>query len=244
MRSRAVAAVVLGMLGASGAGAQDSGLPPGILLLSKIKRNVQHELSHLPEYTCLETVQRSTSWHPDNKKIPKGELVPLDTLRLEVLYSGKKEWYASPGAGNFSTDSPVTYIDSGMIGDGIFAANLQSVFVSDAALFTWRGEETVARDRGWSHAVRYDFRIPQLRSGWSVTVPGGHGIVGAKGSFWADPETAELLRLEIHADEIPPDLPVFDVIQIASYGRMRIGEDEVMLPQSAEMRMIQSDKLE
>jgi hypothetical protein len=68
--------------------------------------------------------------------------------------------------------------------------------------------------------------------------------VAAKGSFWADPETHDLLRFELHADEIPSTLPVADVIITSSYARMRIGHDEIMLPQSSEMRVIMPDETE
>ena len=121
-------------------GAQDVQLPPGILLLSRIKRQVKQELDHLPAYTCLETVQRSTG----RSRSAKG-LEPLDTLRLEILYTGDKELYASPGARNFSNEHPRAFVSSGMIGDGIFASHIHSIFVSESALFQWRGEDNIDR---------------------------------------------------------------------------------------------------
>ena len=65
-----------------------------------------------------------------------------------------------------------------------------------------------------------------------------------KGSFWADPETFELLRVEIHADDIPPTLPIRDVVTRLEYARMRIGERDIMLPQSSELQMYRLDRSE
>ena len=128
-----------------------------------------------------------------------------------------------------------------MIGDGIFASHLHAIFVSESALFTWRGEDTVSRDRGWASAVRYDFRVPLAQSGWQVTVPGAQGIVAEKGSVWVDPATLDVLRAEVHADEIPVELRVEEISLLLNYGRVRIGESDVMLPQNAELRMLRLD---
>lgn len=213
------------------AGAQDTDLPPGVLLLSKIQRHVKAELEHLPAYTCLETVERSRSGRA-------GRLDPVDTVRLEVLYNGGRELYASPGARVFGDGAPSSFVSGGMIGDGVFATHLFSIFASNSAIFTYRGEDTLARNRGWARAVKYDFRISHFNSGWQIVLTTASGIVGEQGSFWVDPETLDLLRVEIHAAEIPEDLPIRDAIITSEYGRMPIGAGEIMLPESAEMRII------
>jgi hypothetical protein len=51
-------------------------------------------------------------------------LKPLDTVRLEIVYSNRREWYGSPGDRSFHADRPVEFIGSGMIGDGAFAITL------------------------------------------------------------------------------------------------------------------------
>src|SRR5690242_8270145 len=108
-RAAVLPALVLAL--AALAAAQDDLLPPGVLLLSRVKRHVAAELDQLPNISCLETVQRE-------HQVPKGKLVPLDTVRLEVLTNGKKELYAAPGDRKFSEDHPIHYIGSGVIGDG------------------------------------------------------------------------------------------------------------------------------
>lgn len=210
-----------------------------MLLLSRIKRHIKQELEHLPAYTCLETVQRSTSHTSKHKG-----LAPLDTVRLEVLYTGNRELYASPGAQDFHEHDPSSYTSGGLMGDGIFASHLHSVFVSESALFTYRGDDSVAHDRGWAQAAKYDFRIPLSLSGWNITVGAARDVVASKGSFWVDPDSLDLLRMDVFADDVPPTLPVNEISLSLVYGRMRIGSDDIMLPQTAEMRLLETDGTE
>src|SRR5215469_1385219 len=112
------------------------GLPPGVLLLSRIKRHVREQLTRLPDYTCLETSQRY-----QRGAGPKEVLKPLDTMRLEVLDSGDKELYAPPGARNFQTEHPGEFTHAGLSGTGVFSLALRNLMVNDNGLFQYRGEE-------------------------------------------------------------------------------------------------------
>src|ERR1700747_1065910 len=97
------ASLVLACVGAP----QD--LAPDVLLLARIKSHMREELSHIPNYTCLETISRfrkdPVSDAPANK-----QLAPLDTVRLEIVYSDHREWYGSPGGRNLSADNPVGFV--------------------------------------------------------------------------------------------------------------------------------------
>lgn len=212
--------------------AQDDGLPPGILLLSRIKRHVAEELARLPDYTCLETAQR---YH----KGPGASTVlkPLDTLRLEVLDTGDKELYAPPGSHTFQKDHPGEFTNTGLSGTGLFALYVRNLLVNDKGLFQYRGEERL----GGRRAVRYDYRVPLLQSGMTVQVGSASGRVASKGSFWADPDTLDLLRLDIAADDIPPNLAMESSLQTITYARTRIGDRSIVLPQTAEMDLVESD---
>src|SRR5580700_5328853 len=118
-------------------------------LLERIKSHMRKELSQLPNYTCLETLARF-----QNESKPRGRLEPLDTVRLEIAYSNRREWFGAPGDRNFSSDNPLELVGSGMIGTGAFAIILTNVFHS--SLITYRGQEEL---RG-RMAAKYDFRMP------------------------------------------------------------------------------------
>src|ERR1041385_5642152 len=150
-------------------GAQD--LPPSVLLLSRIKRHMRQELTHLPDYTCLETAQRQA--RPAGSK---GDPKPMDVVRLEVLYTGKHELYAAPGDLDFREERPSAFVAGGLSASGLFGMFLHAIFVNDLGTFTWRGEE----QPGGRSVVRYDYRVPALTSGWTIHSGAAAGQVGMK----------------------------------------------------------------
>jgi hypothetical protein len=85
--SFALAAVIL----AGAAIPQD--LPPGVLLLSRVKNHVREELQRLENISCIETIERE-------RQPPKGKMRPLDTIRLEVLFNDDKNCMRRRATGN------------------------------------------------------------------------------------------------------------------------------------------------
>ena len=75
------------------------------------------------------------------------------------------------------------------------------------------------------------------QAGSAFSLPEGAGTVGEQGSFWADPQSLDLIRLESQADEIPPYLPLVEMTLNVNYARMRIGEYGVLLAQDAGLYM-------
>jgi hypothetical protein len=225
MKSRGI--LLCALLAPFGAAPQD--LPPGVLLVSRVKARVKEQIAHMPQYTCLETFERSRK-----RDGPKGELRSQDTVRLEVLFTGRKEFFDSPGGRDFKEENPRVFVGSGLIGNGMFAGHLQTLFVSDQGLFTYRGEEPLAG----RPAAKWDFRVPFLSSLYTITTPSGSAVVSMKGTFWADPVTFDLIRLEVRADEIPLVLQVNDAITTVEYARTRIGQTDVLLPQTGELRLL------
>ena len=219
------ASLVLACVGAP----QD--LAPDVLLLARIKSHMREELSHIPNYTCLETISRFRK-DPGTHPQAHAKLTALDTVRLEIVYSNHQEWYGSPGDRSLSVDNPAAFIGGGMIGNGAFALTLNNILAG--AIFTYRGEENLAGRT----AVRYDFRLPRLLKGLQISIPGGDGMVGEKGSLWANPQSLDLIRVESRADEIPPDLPLEEASTNVNYARMRIGDDNVLLAQQADSHML------
>jgi hypothetical protein len=220
-------ALLLGLSALTFAAADD--LAPEILLLSRIKRHVKAEVGRLPDYTCLQTTaryRRTAGAKPSN--------APVDTLVLEVLNAGPKELYASPGSRGFHEEEPGAFVGGGMSGTGMFGLFLRTLFVNDTGMFQYRGEEDFRGRR----AVRYGYRVPAVLSGYTIQVDFARGKAAMKGSFLADRETLDLLWLEVEADDIPANLQLKSSVQNIEYALTRIGERDVMLPQTASMLMI------
>jgi hypothetical protein len=224
--NRGILTLAAGLIFAAVATPQD--LPPGVLLLSRVKRNVQAELQRLSNVSCLETVHRQ--YQP-----AKGKMAPLDTVRLEVLINGGKELYASPGDRRFSENHPGSFVGSGAIGDGLFGLYLRTVLVTGSVSNQYMGEEQI----GGRRLARWDYRLPVMWSGQTIHLPEGSGTVGLHGSYWADPQTLDVVRLELDAEDIPSTLPVAEMVTIIDYARTRLSDSlEVLLPQTADFRLV------
>ncbi|MBZ5585339.1 MAG: hypothetical protein LAQ30_24685 [Acidobacteriia bacterium] len=206
------------------AAAQD--LPPEVLLLARVKARLREALAKLPDYACLETIQR---FH----KRPGQQLEPLDTIRLEVLYAGGSEFYGSPGGRRFGEENPSAFIASGAIENGAFALHLKTVFLNGHAVIRYSGEEDLAGRR----TARYDYVISPVFSGYQIESDGSSGVAGMKGSAWVDPQSLDMRRLEVRAYEIPPTVPVEDVASVVNYAPMQIGGASLVLPQSGSLAL-------
>jgi hypothetical protein len=223
---RAPSPLAIGLMLAGAAIAQD--LPPEILLLSRVKNHIREELQRLPNISCLETVQRE--YQP-----PRGKMRSLDTVRLEVLTDGRKELFASPGDRKFSERHPITYAGSGMLGNGLFGLYLSDIIVTSNVSKKYIGEEEI----GGRRLARFDYRLPLMWSGQTIHIVEGSGRVGLHGSYWADPQTYDVLRLDVNADDFPPTLPVVEMVTSINYARTRLTENLVLLlPQSAESSLV------
>jgi hypothetical protein len=203
-------------------------LAPEVLLLSRVKAHLREAFAHLPNYTCLQTLERS------HKPLGEEPLKRMDTVSLEVLYSGGSELYALPGDRGFQESKTPAFVGDGLISTGVFALHLKAALLNGNALLTWRGEEELDGRR----AARWDFLLSPSVSGLVIRVPEGHGTAGMKGSVWVDPKSLDVLRLEDHAYEIPIHLPVKDASTIVNYARTRVGDEDVTLPQEGVIRVL------
>ena len=159
---------------------------------------------------------------------------PLDTVRLEVLYSDRRELYASPGDRRFGDNHPMDFVASGTIGNGHFALLLSEIAGEGSLSYEYKGEDSPSGRR----LARYDYRLPVGMSGNTITMVEGRGTVGLKGSFWADPATYDIMRVVAEADEIPPSLPVVASTTSVDYAHTNLGGSDFLLPQSAESRLL------
>ncbi len=213
-------------MGAGMAIAQD--LPPGVLLLSRVRSHIKEELQRLARISCLETVARE-------QQPPRGKMRLLDTIRLEVLTDGSKELFASPGGRKFAEQHPMSFAGSGTLGNGLFGPYLKDILLNGNGSDEYKGEE----EAGGRRLARYDYRIPLMFSGQMIHTLEGSGRVGLHGSYWVDPQTYDVTRLELDADDFPPALPVTEMTTTIRYARTRLGTDlAVLLPESADVRLV------
>ena len=217
--------VALCVLASGWPASTQSELPPRVLQLAELKRNIKTRMARLPNYTCLETIERS------RRKNERQAFRYLDTVRVEVATMKNRELYAWPGAKEFGDRDITEIIGAGTSASGSYAEEIRSIFVNNASTITWHGEE----QRLGRRTLRWDYRIPYYLSGWTVRTQSASGRVSATGAFWVDAESLDLLRIETNAAEIPPDLPITAVKNTLEYARVRIASGDLLLPQSAEL---------
>jgi hypothetical protein len=207
------------------AGAQE--LPPETIKLARIRQKATENLSRIPDYTCLETVERS--WRAPGWR----SFTPVDTVRFEVAHVGGRELYSWPGARRLGDTPLASLIGFGVTGSGDFALRAGNIFLSRAPLFRYAGEENL----GGRRALRYDYRVSLLGSNSTVSNFDRRAYVAYHGAFWADAETLELMRITSEADDIPPELEVSSSFTQIDYGKLPIAGSDFLLPQRAELRM-------
>lgn len=233
MRERALLLVV----GASLLAAQNApvpNVPAESVLLGRIRAHMGEVLRSVPNYTCIETMERTRRVGPAHR------FQMEDTLRLEVALVEGKEMFAWPGSKKFENDDLRNLISTGTYGNGAFALFARAVFMGNAPTFVYRGEEPI----NGRNLVRYDFRVTQITSGYQIRVQDHEATVAYHGSFWADPQTLDAARLEVVADDIPPILDLAYSSDRIDFARARIGQEDFLLPSESELEMRQPSGLE
>ncbi len=201
---------------------------PELLRLGAIKRKIREHLSLMPNYTCLETVER---YHhlPDRKRESL-----VDVVRLEVALVEGREMFAWPGAGKFEAFDIREVVSTGAFSNGSFALHARAIFVSEVAVF----QNVAAVELDGVKAWRYDYYTPLFRSGYELRSSGrGAATVGYHGSIWARDDNNELLRVTVVADDIPETLGIVAAQDQLNYQVAKIGERQALLPLESEVRL-------
>ena len=193
------------------------------VLLARFKEQVRQALSQVHNYTCLETIDRSVRGRGEKA------FSRLDTVLLEVSNLEGKELLSWPGARQFRDSDPSSFVNQGLMGTGVFALQARTVFQGDHAVIQYHGNE----DMAGRPVARFDFRVPKAWSGYQIRTYRAAANAGTSGSFWVDPASLELVRMEVRADEVPPELGVQLAATAIDYAPMRIGDSPALLPQAA-----------
>jgi hypothetical protein len=205
--------------------------PRDVLQLARVRAHMSDVLTRLPNYTCLQTIERS-------RRNAGGKTRLVDLVRLEVALVNGDELYAWPGSKKFQDTKIIDMVKGGAIGSGNFALHAKSVFQSSSPRFIYVGERI--REDG-RKTLRWDYIVPLMSSGYVLRALPHEATVGYHGSFWVDATTLDVVRLEVYADDIPPQLRIETASDAMEYQRVKIGGEEFLLPERSELRMTGSD---
>jgi hypothetical protein len=154
----------------------------------------------------------------------------LDVVSTNIVYEGGHESYRDLAINDKPVHKGMEEM-SGAWSTGEFGTMLLDLFAPwTAAEFRLRRRATIA---GLEARV-YDFEVEHARSHWKVQVASQSMLPAYKGSVWIEPETGQVLRLEIAARALPKEFPVDTVESAVDYERVLIGGKKFLLPVHAE----------
>lgn len=200
-----------------------------ILRLARIKTGIQRHLDGMPNYTCLQTVERY-------QRMPNAQRESLiDVLRLEVALVGGRELFAWPGSAAFEEKEMRDLVTTGAFSTGGFALHARAIFLGDGTTFRPGGAEQLDGVAAW----RFDYDTPQFRSGYEIRNPSLNlsARVAYHGSIWARQDNLQLMRISIEADEIPPEIEIELAEDRLDYQLAQIGSKQALLPLRSEVRI-------
>jgi hypothetical protein len=206
-------------------------IPKDVLKLARARAHMSGLLQRLPNYTCLQNIERT-------RRGPSGRMQLVDMVRMEVALVNGNELFAWPGSKKFQDTKLIDMVKGGAIGNGSFALHAKSVFQSNSPRFTFVGERI--REDG-RRTLRWDYVVPQFLSGYLLRSGGQEAIVGFHGSVWVDGSTLDAVRLEVHADDIPAHLKIHAASDAMDYQRVKLGEEEFLLPAKSELTVVGMD---
>jgi hypothetical protein len=186
---------------------------------------MRNYVSQLPDYTCRVTLERFA------RRSSRTPFELNDRIRLEVAYTGGQELYSWPGDDRFEAGIEDLLPGHGMVSNGSYALHLRYLFVRNVATFTQPRDE-----RCESHpCFRLDFDIPAWLSGYSVSAGNGSARAPLAGSAWFDPESLDILKLEVRVENTPSSVRIAGTTETTIYTHEKIGEADFVLPASSEL---------
>ncbi len=193
-------------------------------LIEKARQATAAFTEKLPNYVCKEFMARyASSGRPADWKA-------LDVVSTSIVYEGGHESYRDIEVNGKPFRKGMEDM-SGAWSTGEFGTMLLDLFAP------WTAAEFRLRRRASVNGVEtrvYDFQVERTRSHWHVQVASQSMLPSYKGSVWIEPESGQVLRIEMQARALPHEFPVDTVESAVDYDRVLIGGKKFLLPVHAE----------
>ncbi len=227
---------------------QDFAQDSGRALLLQVRKKVMATVDRLPRYLCTETVDRATlapestltngscDYLAMRRQEPDWKVYPYtsDRLRLDVAVSSDHEMYSWAGEDRFGDRSLQDLVRSGATSTGAFASFLTALFGTNVADFAYDGSMNV----DGRALVSFGFHVPLENSGYRITNRRHSFLVPYEGKILVNPQTSDLVRLTVIANQLPAELSACEDITTLDYGSVRLNNSEFLLPKEARLQVI------
>jgi hypothetical protein len=222
-------ALVLAVVAISTAQTEDHSSTQNTELLQQIKQRAMAELWSVPNYVCVDSIERSL-WIPEERQFRR-----LDRLHLEVAHIESADRFSWLGNSAFQSKAPTAMVGYGASFRGDFADNRALIFKNDGTTISYAGRVTMEG----RPALRYEYDVH--RGALAVRNDDQSGRAPARGAFWIDPETLDVLQIEIEAYDIPAGLAIRSVVDRTIYWPVQVGGRRVLLARRSEFLLTHSD---
>ena len=231
-------------------------------LLQRVTKKVLETVGRLPKYMCTQTIDRSQyepaagpaghscdtpatvdtpmeiSLGVEKRKALR--LTTSDRLRLDVAVSAGREMYSWVGESRFEDRSLFQLVRTGALSTGSFASLLMVVFRDDEASFSYKGEVTEAGRQ----LADFEFRVPVQSSHYLYSGAGNRVTTGYYGDILVDPKSADLIRLAVHTEGLPPETGSCEASTTLDYSRVRLNGAEFLLPNRGQLHILDANGVE
>ncbi len=225
-------------------------------LLTKARDLAMARAKRLPDYVCVQTIDRQNFKYPQRVIQPAAppscaeiaafdqqnprdlELQSTDRLRLELKVSEGTEIGTWAGAGQFGSRSVFE-----LTGGGAYETGIMGTFLGDIlqnATYRYRGEETV----GGNKSAAYAYEVPLGSSHYRFKAGPSWVPTAYNGVFWIDADSLEIRRLLLDANDMPPEAGSCQVVTTIDYQAVKVGAGDFLLPIRSSMRMVRMDGIE
>src|SRR5215469_766537 len=197
--------------------------------IGQIKLRVAEDLAGVPNYICVDSIERFL-WIPRDHQFRR-----LDRVHLELAHIEGADRFSWLGNSIFQPRTPTAMVGYGASFGGDFADNRVLVFKNGWTKISYIGGVTM----DGRPALRYDYDAP----GAVLRVTNGNqsGYTPARGSFWIDAETLDLLQIDMEGYAIPVKLALRSIFNTTMYRRVLIGKHVGLLPHNSEFRLTEAD---
>ena len=225
-------------------------------LLAKARDLAISRAKRLPDYVCVQTVDRQyfkyvtsikhLEWPGEQsarlscaeiaafRKDDSRDLVlqSTDRLRLDLKVSEGEEIATWAGASQFGSRNVFE-----LIGGGAYETGIMGTFLGDIlenATYRFMGEETA----GSSKLAAYEYRVPLQSSHYRFMAGPGWASTPYNGVLSIDPDSLEIRRLTLDTNEMPPETGGCEAITTIDYQAVKVGAGDFVLPIRSSMRMV------
>jgi hypothetical protein len=202
-----------------------SNLNPKEELLERAREWALNFTDNLPNYVCQQYTTRYV-------RVPGSrEWRAMDVVSANVVYENGKEDYRNIAINGKQVNKKMEELP-GSWSTGEFGTTLRSLFhPGRQAEFTFVKQSNI----GGLMASVYDYKVRKENSDWHVQV-GSQSIIPAyNGRVWIEEKTAQVLRIEMSATDIPREFQLDQVEASNDYGFVRLATaEQYMLPTHAE----------